>query len=124
MISLKLTLTFATVISLGFPAQSMAVNCPPGTPPQKAYFQNSEIVIADSQDGLVCHSATLDVQFINPRTQSIGSVVRAQIDTGSDLTVVGPDVVAGLNLQAIGQPVTLQAGAAGVAVAGTIYEAH
>ena len=50
---------------------------------------------------------------MDPATHSVTSYTDAQIDTGSDFTIVGANVVQGLNLRSVGPDATLSAGAPG-----------
>ncbi|GEM_PF-6212483 len=105
------------------PSVSQAANCPQNLPPQRTEVRGSEIVILDTQFGLHCHSAILPVNLVNHTTGDVGAVFNAQIDTGSDFTIVGPNAVVGLNLVAVGPEIILAASVRGVAVKVKQYEA-
>lgn len=99
--------------TLATPVVSMAINCPPGTPIQTSSVRGADLIISDSRDGLHCHAAKVLVNFLNPSNKTVGSAFEAEIDTGSDVTIAGPEVVAGLNLAPAGPEVVLQAGVQG-----------
>lgn len=116
------------ILSIAFllaavPAASEAANCPQNTDPQRTEVRDSEIVISDTQVGLLCHSAILSVSLVNQRTGTVSSYIDAQIDTGSDFTIVGAEAVRGLDLVAIGPETTLAAGVKGTEVKVKQYEA-